>query len=269
MYALSHLSVFIILLIPFSIWNLNNHGVFKPTPLEGGAGVAHMGFWSHKLPRGYINQYYWYNTTGYDLLNPFHYSDTVLSNNTYEFEKEWKDVNLRLSDFITQKDSIYLKLMNTPQFANTFPIYNSKYTTEREKLLWEKFIQNVKKDPEYFFTTRVFTFFRLYVTGIDAKKLKESLSVTGKINVLYPFFITLSSIFFGLILSTFYLVNRRFKIEKEFLILYCLAIYFGFIHIPFVIQSRYTIPVQLIIIALSSYIITNQVIKRSKQTMDI
>jgi len=44
------LCAFGLTLLPYSLWNYAHHGVFKPTPLEGGGGVAHMGWWSGKIP---------------------------------------------------------------------------------------------------------------------------------------------------------------------------------------------------------------------------
>ena len=68
------------------MWNKINHGIFKITPIEGGAGVANFGFWQLKLPNGYTEKFYWGNSTSYDYTQPKFYSIDEQNQNARLFE---------------------------------------------------------------------------------------------------------------------------------------------------------------------------------------
>ena len=81
---------FLLGLMPFSAWNYANHGVFKPTTIEGMATIAHMGYWNFKLPVGYKSQFDDYQSSIVsDFSNPFIFSDEEYLSNVISFENEW------------------------------------------------------------------------------------------------------------------------------------------------------------------------------------
>jgi hypothetical protein len=62
--------LFIASMLPYGYWNYKTHGVFKVTPLEGGAGVIYLGYWSPKMV-DYKEKNYWYNTSPKDAFVNF------------------------------------------------------------------------------------------------------------------------------------------------------------------------------------------------------
>ena len=245
-FSLIYITFFSLLLLPFGIWNKVNHGKFKVTSIEGGAGVAHMGFWQLKLPEGYQEHFYWNNNIGYDYTRPALYPQKRLEANTSQFEGEWKTILDNVKPYISAQDSISLQQMKS-HHPGMFLLYNSKFTLERESLLWETTLNNIKEYPLYYLKSRLYHLFRFYVTGINYKKIEASTSFLGKVKGLYPFCITLFFIFTGLLFSTFILLRKR-ELLIEYLPFLALCWYVGVVHLPFAIQARYTVPVHLIII---------------------
>jgi 4-amino-4-deoxy-L-arabinose transferase-like glycosyltransferase len=263
-YTVLHVVLFTTTLLPFSLWNYFNHGVFKPTPLEGGAGVAHMGYWSFRLPRNYTEHYYWHNTTEHDLMDPFAFSAEERESNRLIFEQEWKEILIKLDARNSPEDRVEIERM-TRYNPYAFKLYNSDYTKDREKLLWMKTLEHIWDNPWFYFKTRVYSFCRFYFTGVSYNKWNSAASILGKIKTLYPFLITFTCIFIGFVVGIISAVRSR---TPGTFILCAMALYQGVIHVPFAIQARYTVPVHftiLILLALAvSHIFASEGIDRSR-----
>nr|MBK9652760.1 hypothetical protein [Bacteroidota bacterium] len=216
------ITLFVILLIPFGVWNKVNHGIFKITPLEGGAGVMHIGFWAYKLPAGYTEPFYWGNSTGYDLTQPKFYSVSEQKENQKKYEKECTALWSKLDVYETPEDTFYLSYMknNNP---GIFPLHNSRYTIEREKLLNRVTVSNVMNEPFYTFKCKLYQIVRFYVTGINFNDWNKAESFASKLKCIYPTLITLFSIFSGLLFITFILFSIKY-FESISSLLLC---YFG------------------------------------------
>jgi hypothetical protein len=247
-YALLFLFTYSLLLLPFGYWNYKNHGEFKLTTIEGGAGVAHLGFWAYKLPTNYIDSFYWGNKVISDLTNPFSFSQPEFAINAKSYNSECTLLWNRLSVYLTKEDSIYLmKMKNNPY--GIFLLYNSQYTLARESALKNVTIEHIKNEPLYYLKTRFYSLFRNYVTGINEENFHKATSLREKLKCVYPFLVTFVFIFVGLIFVTYTALNQRFK-NQTFILLLLMAWYYGLVHIPFSIQARYTIPIHLIILSL-------------------
>ena len=258
-YSFCFILTFSVLLIPFGVWNKINHGKFKITSVEGGAGVAHLGFWQLKLPDGYQEPFYWYNNTSYDLTKPHFYAEDELEKNKIEFEKEWFSILNELGQYNSPEDSVNLNLMNSDN-PGIFLLYNSEFTLQREHLLWNLTLNNIKENPIYYSKSRFYHLVRFYVTGINYKVLENSKNFTEKIKAIFPFFVTLIFIFFGLLLSTVIIFRRKNQLSK-YIPLVLLVWYIALVHLPFAIQARYTVPVHLIIILITSISINKLILK--------
>ncbi len=242
------LGIFMLTLLPYGLWNKDHHGVFSVTPIEGGAGVLHFGYWAGRIP-GYTENVYWNNFTGDELVR-FVSKDSI-QRNIEIYENEWDHVNEQLTPLLTMKDSIMLvsasKVEHRP--VKTF---NSAYTLERERLLKKLTIQDVTRTPGYYSAYKVYSAVRLWVIGIQRADFVKA-SITGKIALLYgP--VTTGCIFlmFILVVPVSY-YRHRLSWARTWPIL-LLVIYFGIVHIPFVIQARYTTPVRpamLLLLALA------------------
>jgi hypothetical protein len=259
-FILCMMLVYIMLILPFGIWNHMNHGKFKITPIEGGAGVAHLGFWMHKLPPNYKEEFYWGNQIPNDYLNPFKLSAKDYNDNLESYKKEWRIIQKNLEK---NNDCNDLKIINEMKSFNPgiFELKNSNYTIEREKMLWERTIQNIINHPIYYLKTRLYTFFRNFTTGIDLNGLKQTKNTFGLIKIYIPFILSFIFIFCGLI----FLIYSTFAAKKDLFLIFLLfiSIYQGIIHVPFAIQARYTIPVHLIILMLLAINFSNLKTKQS------
>lgn len=251
-YSLVFIVTFLILLLPFSLWNKTNHNQFNPNPIEGGGGVAHLGYWQLKLPDGYTERFYWGNTTAHDLTKPAFYTEEEYAENVLLYESEMTKVVEEIAVYNTTKDSANLVLMDANN-PGIFRLYNSAYTAAREDYLGKLTFQHITENPVYYLKSRAYHFIRFYITGVNYKKLNESISFRGKFENIYPFVVTSLFIFLGLFLSTVYILLNRFRKFINFLPLLALCWYIGGVHIPFAIQSRYTIPVHLIILIIVSF----------------
>lgn len=244
-----------IFLVPFAVWNYNNHGVFKVTPIEGGGGVLHLAVWCPKLPENYRENFYWGNVCVNDLTEPNFVSSEEREKNVVLFENEWREINTQLEPFFGEEDKQKVTLMseNNP---GQFILYSGRYTNEREKLLIERTVQHIKEEPWLYAKTRLYTLCRVWFTGINKDEWNNSNSFTAKAKLIYPFLSTFIFIFLGFIFTA---LSFALKIInwRDFYFLFLLAIYYGAIHIPFAVQSRFTVPVHLLILLMSSFAIVN------------
>ena len=252
---IASLIVFIISTLPFGLWNLNNHGVFKITPLEGGAGVAHMSYWQYKLPKNYSESFYWGNNTGDDLIYPFRLSEQEVALNRIRYEYEWEQILTSISHLKTEEDLSWEQIMKDKN-PGQFILHNSAYVQAREEQLWNKTIEHMIENPYYYIKTRVYGFFRSYVTGISEQALYNSKNLLQYFNTLYPFFISLILILFGTLFITFRIIINWGKVAFEVKMIFFMVIYFGLIHTPFVTQARYTAPVHILILVLLAIFIS-------------
>jgi hypothetical protein len=128
-------------------------------------------------------------------------------------------------------------------------------------MLKEKFLNYVKQNPVFYFKTRVYVFFRQWVTGINATQLAEAKSLPGYIKALYPFLVTFIFILLGLFIIIFNLLLKKLS-WKKYHILFLFMGYIAFADIPFGVMSRYTVPVHLFILLLLSVILVNSLYRQ-------
>ena len=241
-------------LIPFGVWNKVNHGVFKITTIDGAAGAMQMGYWALKLPDGYTEPFYWGHNMAYDLTRPRFYTKEQEQENIKQYKNEWAMILDSVKKFQTSEDSAYL--MEMKKNPNIFPIHNSRYTIEREKLIMKVTLKNVFNDPVYTIKSKMYEFLRFYITGINYNRMYKPDTIFGKIRIFYPMFVTFVFIFCALIYCTglFLLKRLKFNHSAAFIILFW---YYGIIHLPFSIQARYTIPIHMLILSFLSIALLN------------
>ncbi len=263
-YIIIHLFVFILTLIPFTVWNYNAHNIVKTTPIDGAVGAAHLGYWYFKLPLGYQERFHWGNVVVSDLTNPIPNSTEQREINRVEYEKEWRTLIESLEPLLTKEDLINLEIMESDTTPNIFLLYNSEYTIARSEGLKRLLFENISKNPWYYAKTRMYTFFREYYTGINKVKYDNETSLEGKLKILYPFLVSFTFVLLGLLFSAIYILFKRGKVGKELVLLLFLAIYQGAAYIPFTIQSRYTIPVHFCIFILTAVFLSKIIHNRQK-----
>ena len=245
------IAVFLLSTLPYGFWNKKNNGVFSITSLEGGGGLVHSAQWAFKIP-GYRETRYWGNAFQPEMLSE---KDTEkVKQNILAFNKEWDYIDSSCRPYITQKDSelITYKAVNKSDLWMT---YNARYTLERERLLKKLTLQHYKEDPYHTIVARAYTFCRVWFTGIFWGNNLTTVKDKG-LSFISPYLlVSLLSLFIFLSGVVFiplaFLKNKSAMSSMGYPIV--LMLYWGFIHIPFAIQSRYTTPVKLFLIMTIAY----------------
>jgi hypothetical protein len=250
--------LFSILLLPFGLWNKKVHGVFKVTPLEGGAGAAHIGFWSFRLPDGYNPKFYWDSHISKDIIQPEFVSAAKKEMFRSEYEKEWNTINKELENYLTHEDSVRMEIYKRSEY-NLLTQMSGNYTQAREKLLTSYLKKDIADNPGYYLKTRIYTMMRLWFTGINEEQFSKS-GGTGKLKLIYPFVVTFIFIFCGL-LFVLYSFIRNYISYKKYWPFLLIILYYGLLHVPFAIQARYTVPVHLFILLLLAIVVGNKISK--------
>jgi len=238
------LLVFGITLLPYALWNQRHHGRFKVTPLEGGGGMVHIGYWCGKMP-GYQEHVYWHNFMGEEIVR-FTPADSVAAN-IAAYEKEWVGVNAELAPFLTRTDSVMMASRRLHRWPFTYT-YNTAYTLERERLLVDRTVMHVKADPGYYFAYKAWSALRLWVIGPQRDELLAA-SLMGKVKILSATIVTGVLFLLAVVLIPLAYRRRRLAFSRTWpLVVFML--YGWVIHIPFVIQTRYTVPIRFAMLAL-------------------
>jgi hypothetical protein len=232
------LIVFVLSMLPYGYWNQRHHGVFKVTSIEGGGGVFHLGYWSFKLPDYYVT-HYWNNYCAEEMVPMIAMSEK--ENYVKLFNEEWIAIENQLAPLLNAKDSAIL--FQHQSYPGLFPTLNSEYTLRREELLKSATIEHIQSDFPFYLKAKLYGACRLWVTGIPMKEFRSA-GFMKKLILLYPFLITVCTFLVALILIPWSF--RKYKKEMiVFTPILLLMLYFGSIHLPFTIQSRYTIPVRM------------------------
>jgi len=245
------LVLFVCTMIPYGMWNKTHHGTFKITSIEGGGGVFHLGYWSFKLP-DYTENRYWGNYCPREMISFSDEKDREANISSYN--KEWDLIDSLTAPYLTTQDSEMIALQ--PKYPYLFKTYSSGYTQKREQLLKQLAIEHIKADPVYYVKEKFYSAIRLWVTGIPVKEYKSA-GIARRIYLIYPFIITGITFLAGLIFITIGFIKIK-RYRKQMLPLLLITLYFGIMHIPFTIQSRYTIPVRfelLLMIAAAVYLL--------------
>lgn len=229
--------------VPYGLWNLRHHGVYSVTPIEGGAGVLHFGWWTGRIP-GHTENWYWGNFASVEMVDFVPQEQVPVE--VEAFNTEWRAIDSAVAPLMNTTDTLMLSAR--AQNPNLFKTFNSRYTLERERLLKEATLHNVKEKPGYTFLHSAYTAVRMWVTGVQMDKFRSG-SMAGKVAQLYPFVLTLVIFLLGLVLVPQALLREK-GLWKKWLTPLLLCAYFGLIHIPAHIQSRYTIPVRMLLMAL-------------------
>lgn len=256
-YNIVFLVLFIASLLPYAFWNQKQHGVFKITPLEGGGGVMYLSYWSPKM-LNVVETRYWRNVMNEDALINF-VDKKEVSHNVLLFNNEFDSIERICSQYLTAKDTLVLNIMK--QHPYLFVTYNSKYTLERERLLKTLAVQHFLQDIGYTIKVKVYTFFRLWYTGLTKAQLHSTNPIYKSSSIL-AFATTFSTLLLLLFYFLWALIQHRTILYKIALPL-LLCIYFAGIHVPFAIQSRYTIPVRFLYLFVIAYLIYSIHFKKS------
>ncbi len=244
------LVIYVLTMIPYGLWNYNNHGVFSITSLRGGAEVLNAGYWAQKIP-GYKEDRSFANTFFEEPILFINRADK--EKNIELYNKEWDFIDSSCARFLTLNDSFQINLWHTGQYH--FPAtLSGRYTMERERLIKAATINDMMHDKMYVIKSKLYSAVRLWVTGVQIENFRKA-TLSGKFILLIPMLLTGTIFLLSVLFIPIAFIKYKFLFTKLYSIL-ILIIYYGLIHVPFVIQSRYTIPVRmllLLVLAVSIY----------------
>ena len=259
LFNIAFIVLFAATLLPYAFWNKKHHDQFKITPLEGGGGVMYLGYWSPKM-LNVVEDRYWRNVMYEDAL--FNFVDMKdVPHHVKLFNNEWDSIERICSKYMTAKDTAILLEMK--KHPHLFVTYNTTYTLEREKLLKELAVRHYLSDLKYTVSLKTYTFFRLWYTGLTAKQfMSERMSVF--IPQLLAFLTTFTTLLLFIGYFLYALFRRRDLLLNMMIPLFWCA-YFAAIHVPFAIQSRYTIPVRFLYLFVLVYLMYHVHSKKEQQ----
>ncbi|RZK61559.1 MAG: hypothetical protein EOO59_04755 [Hymenobacter sp.] len=228
-------------MLPYAAWNYRHHGVFKPTSLEGGAGVMQVGFWALRMP-GYHETRYWGNQMGDEVVR---FADSAqVPGYIAAFNHEWDIIDAQCRPLLTARDRHYLPLMRRDH-GLLFPTYSTAYTQRREQLLMQANLADIRREPGYYLQTRLYTLVRLWVTGVQVNAWRAATTPVARLKVLYPALVSGLTFLVALLGIAWALVRSRWlRAQPTWWLALALVAYFGLVHLPFAIQARYTVPVR-------------------------
>lgn len=244
------LALFGATMLPYALWNYRHHGMFKPTSLEGGAGVMQIGFWALRMP-GYLEHRYWGNRMGEELVTFVPPAEVPRS--IAAFNHEWDVIDAQCQPLLTVRNRRDLLLMH--QNGNLFPTYSTAYTLRREHLLMQANLADIRREPGYYLLTRLYTLVRLWVTGVQLNIWHAATTPLAQVRVLYPMAVSGLTFLLALASLAWTAWRRRSVGWPAWGFSLALLAYFGVVHLPFAIQARYTVPVRpwlLLLIALTA-----------------
>lgn len=259
---------FFILLSPWVVWNIQNHEKATPLTIQGGPIPAHTSFWMNKLPYNYRLPKSIYAPVIYpDLLDPYYYifDDDKRQSNLHQFLAELDDIDKAVEHILSDQEKIDVERMdNTEGIFNSYP---SEYTILKEQEYSKKLIQNIMNEPLYFFNTRIYTFYRLLVTGINPDIFSDNSNISSinKVQRIFSTLITFFILFIPFLITIFFYLKHVFKVRYEMHIAMFFIAYSFAVYLPFPPQSRYLIPVHLIIILINVMVLLdrNRLLKKS------
>ena len=136
-------------------------------------------------------------------------------------------------------------------------VCTSEFTLLREEFLWSRVLMHFYNEPVNYLLQRAYSFLRLFYTGIRYETYASSSNIKEKVMAIYPFAVTFTSIFIGLIFSIVVLfMNRKLRVVNNFIPMIFSILLIAASHSLFAIQSRYLVPMHLLVLISLSYSIS-------------
>ena len=246
---LMQIVLFICMLLPYAQWNNANHGVFKLTPIGVSGMAALNGYWYFKLPNGYVNRYMWNEVVVPDVTSPFNYSQKERELNKLEYEKRWDDFlkNNDVAEGCLDQDNLVIY-----KSAGTCNPNFSKFILKRENFVTNELFSLIMKEKILYAQERLYSFMRLFFTGINIYEINPEESFLKKLMRVYPFLVTFFCIFLGFFISTLFLRKSKPEEIRYFVPMMMIILYVAASHTIFPIQARYLVPMHMLVLIMLS-----------------
>lgn len=253
--------------VPFAYWNFVNHGVPKPVPISGSAVFENMGIWQLRLPGYGTMHYFQHSSFGREFIPWVNGLDA--HEHYASYQEQWARIHAEADPYKTAEDRARLPLMMThPQ---RFAARSAPYSIALNRAIAKENMAMIKAEPFYYCATRLYTSVRLWVTNINLPMkrivyrptpgrfplVRRPEGIVGWSKTLLPFIITFMSFGLGLPYLTYMVVRGHQRWFQRRHLLY-MIIYVWLIHVPMVIQSRYTVPVHVVAILCITFALTDR-----------
>ena len=252
------IGTFITTLLPFGFWNKEHHGVFKVTPLESGAGVFNLGYWAGRIPDYEERRYFW-NFTADEMVR-FVPKDSVAAE-IAAYNREWDSIDSASAHAFTAGDSLMISIAKRSS-DRTFT-FNGAYVLAREKAVMHHTWRDIAQHPLYYLTFKAYSAVRLWVVGIDRTRFEEG-GMIERSKLTLPFLFSLVTF-----LAMVILVPLAYRFGglslRDTYPLVVLLVYWGSIHVPFTIQTRYTTSLRMVMYGLIGMAIAVLLQRRSQR----
>ncbi|MFN6114971.1 MAG: hypothetical protein ACK46C_03725 [Flavobacteriales bacterium] len=262
--------------LPFALWNLGAHGVFKPVPISGSSRIANMGFWQHRLP-GYGSMHYFhYNYFGREFF-PW-VNDDEAAMHYARYNEQWERIEAAAIPFMTASDKTNIPIMEA-SYPDLFVTRSARLTVALDSLIARETMASIKAEPGFYLATRLYTAARLWITNINRPMERmvfrpepgvrpvvgTANGIKGWLGMLAPFLLSFVTFGIGGIFLVVCVIRYRQQWHERRYALFLVG-YIWVIHIPMAIQSRYTVPVHGVVIALIAVAAVEQFLSRQGRT---
>ncbi len=243
--------------IPFGLWNLRTHGVFKPVPISGSAVISNMGLWQHRLPAYGSMRYFHYNYFGREIV-PW-VDDDAAARNYAEYNVQWDRIEAAAEPFMSEADRRNIPVMEGHK--DLFITRSAGYTMALDSIIRRETMASIQAEPGHYLATRAYTALRLWFTNInrpmihwvftpdagDRPVVGWPASPGGWVAMLAPFLITAITFGLGGLFLLWRILRDQQRWHARRYALYLIG-YLWLIHVPMSIQSRYLVPVHALVV---------------------
>lgn len=243
--------------LAFAFWNRKHHGVFRPLPIAGSAVVSNMGIWQLRLPGYGTLHYFRWSAFGREAI-PW-VNDEEAARHYAAYERQWQRIDSLAMLHATPDDRLHLAAME-PHLDSLFATRSPRLTMAYDSIVAAENRRMIAEAPGYYLASRLYTAVRLWITNInvpmrhtvwkpapgDRPVAGRPAGAAGWARALMPFTITFLLFGIGLPLLFRHVVRHRKGWVAHRHALAIIA-YVWLIHVPMSIQSRYTVPVHLLV----------------------
>jgi hypothetical protein len=184
-----------------------------------------------------------------DVTNPFVYSDEKRQQNKLEYENRWNNFlkNNNLSQGCNNANEMLVY-----KDEQTCPKSFSKFILKRDQFVKDQLMGLVLEDKFLYIKERIYSMTRLFFTGINIYEVNPDESMVKQLMRIYPFVITVLSIFIGFFISIIFLRKSESEEVRYFVPMMMIILYVAGSHAIFPIQARYLVPMHLLVLIMLS-----------------
>ena len=205
--------------------------------------MFNLGFWCGRIPAYNERRYFW-NFTADEMVRFVPKEQVPLEIAAYE--REWDAIDAEIATHFTPADSAMIAFAQRSH-DRTYT-YNTAYVLAREKAIMRHTLADIKAHPWYYAAYKAYSLVRTWVVGIDRTRFEEG-GALQRAKLAAPFLFTLFAFLAAVIVVPWVHRKELLRLRDTYPSVLVL-VYWGLVHVPFVIQTRYTTSVRLVMYGL-------------------